>query len=207
MTTLRRTMLLCLAVAATACERGLSGPIGDPMSRDEAILVAGGIVSVSEGAARTVAQGDGGMPSVLGLDRNAGTFGVSRQGSHPCPGGGEVQYNLSMDGSLDEASESVSFDVAGHQKHAACAFTHEALTFNITGAPRLIFSASGAMVNSEPAKPFTFEAEGALEWTASDGRSGRCPIKVDVVADMAAGRKTADALICGHTFTQTEIDG
>lgn len=207
MTTLHRTLPLALALAATACESGLSGPIGDPMSRDEAVVVAGGIVIVSEGAAKAVAGGSDGMASVLGFDRNAGTFGVSRQGSYACPGGGEVQYNLALDGSLDEASESVSFDAAGHQKHAGCSFTHEALTFAVTGAPRLVFSASGEMLNGEPAKPFRFKAEGALDWTASDGRSGRCPIKVDVVADMAAGRKTADALICGHTFTQTEIDG
>lgn len=196
-----RILMAGVAFAAMACSDDLSGPRGDPMSRDEAMALAGGIVEVSEGAASAQARSGNQIPALSG-DMAKGVFEFSREGSHACPSGGTLDFNVAVDAEFDKETKSARFDVAGFQKHAECAFPHQDVTITITGTPRLVFSASGEMAEGVPTSPFRFEAKGALDWTASDGRKGRCPIEVDAVIDESTRQKTMSALICGHTFTE-----
>jgi hypothetical protein len=60
-----------------------------------------------------------------------------------------------------------------------------------------------AIENNQPKGAFTAETEGAFEWTASDGRSGRCVMNLLVSTDFAGRKHIADGEVCGHSIKQT----
>lgn len=198
---LRSASLLLLPVLLAACSDDGSGPnTGDQLTREEALMIA----SAVSGSVETTSA----APSVStsGLDGVAAdpiTFTQDHESTHPCPRGGSVTLRWTVSGTADPEAGVFELDVEGVHQPSGCTYPHDGLTFTITGDPDLEFAAHVALANHQPSEPFTASIDGAFNWNASDGRSGRCVVQYEEVTDFLAKQRTVDGNVCGHTVTQT----
>jgi hypothetical protein len=197
---LRSASLLLFPVVLAACsDDGLGPNSGDQMTRDEALMIAAAV----SGSVETTST----APTVTASpSRVAGipfTFSQDVETSHPCPQGGNVALQWTVSGSADPDAGSFVLDLDGTHKPSGCAYPHNGLTFTLTGDPALSFSAHIAIANHQPSAPFTASISGAFNWTASDGRSGRCVVQYSESTDFIARQRTVDGEVCGHTVKET----
>jgi hypothetical protein len=80
---------------------------------------------------------------------------------------------------------------------------HEGITITLDGSPDIDLAAHASGRNHLPSGSHTLEIDGAFKWSASDGRSGTCPITLDAMTDWAAKKRTVDGNVCGHTIKET----
>ena len=66
-----------------------------------------------------------------------------------------------------------------------------------------LLGAHAAVNNNQPSEPFTVNIDGGFNWTASDGRSGRCAIEYEQITDFAARKRTVEGDVCGHSVKET----
>src|SRR5690606_4917935 len=114
---------------------------------------------------------------------------------------GRVAVTLDVDLAYDEEAESLDYDAQGSLTHEECSFEHEGLTFTVDGDPNLSF-ATRVVVTESVFEPITESVEGAFEWSASDGRSGRCVVELSKVTDLMEKKQTLQGELCGHTIEQ-----
>jgi hypothetical protein len=191
--------LLLLPIIVTACSDSAGPDSGDHLTRAEALLIAGevsGSVGTTSTAPVTTSSQDG-------IASDPFTFTKDLETSHPCPRGGTVQLAWRVDGTIDPDAGMLELNLEGTHKPSACAYLHEGVTLTITGDPDLDFAAHLAVNNSQPTEPFTASINGAFNWTASDGRSGRCSVAYEEVTDFNARKRTVDGDVCGHTIKET----
>ena len=188
-----------LPVLVAACSDS-AGPAaqGDALTRAEALLIAGDVSgSVSETSA---------LVAPTGPDRVAGDplrFTQEHTATRPCPRGGTVQLSWKLDGLIDPEAGVFELDLEGTHQPAACAYPHQNITLTVTGDPAIEFAAHMAASNRQPSGPFTVNIDGAFNWSASDGRSGRCTVAYTEVTDLIARTRTIDGNVCGHTIKET----
>jgi hypothetical protein len=189
-------------IALTACGDA-AGPNGDRLSRAEAIALSGIVLAQSEGAAAisatVTADGSAGL-------ENAGpptTFTWTHTSTHPCPSGGELAIQFTVDGTYEEEINALQADLTGSHVHDDCAFPHNGSTFTVDGRPSIAFTASVGAIDGTPSQPFTFTLDGAFGWAANDGRSGLCEMTLSAVTDFLAQSRNVQGSVCGHTIDQT----
>lgn len=197
----RRTLaLLGTVLVLGACSDDPAGPTGDRLTRAEAALIAGDVT----------AKGDvvTAMPQMSASGVESSTAGIPRTFSQDlnitieCPLGGQVQQVYSVDATMDLDAGNFSLDVTGTQQHMACAVRHNGVTITLDGDPDIDMEAHVGTVNHHP-QAHTLEINGAFKWTASDGRSGTCPINLDAVTNFAARTRTVAGTVCGHSYNET----
>jgi hypothetical protein len=194
-------VVLAALAALTACDGDATGPRGD-LSRGEAMSILPSVLGAAEAAGSASVKTTPNSSAVDGYGPPF-TFTHSVETSHPCPLGGVVRLDFELAGSYDGDTKAASLDLDGVQTHDGCAITHEGVTLTVTGRPNLAFAAAAAAVNGQANTPFTFDVDGAVNWTTSDGRSGTCEITIDAATDFQAKRRTVQASVCGHTVTET----
>ena len=203
---LRSASLLLLPVMLAACSDDGSGPsTGDQLTRDEALMIAAAVSGSIETTSTTSQQAPAsqGAASADGIAAVPITFTQEHQSTHPCPSGGSITLQWTVAGSADPEAGSFELDLDGTHTPSGCTYPHEGLTLSFTGDPDLDFSAHLAIANHLPSEPFTASINGAFNWTASDGRSGRCAIQYTEATDFAAQTRTVNGQVCGHTVNQT----
>jgi hypothetical protein len=192
------TAMAVATVIATACSDDAAGPSGDRLTRAEAAVIAGDITANSDRAAA--------MPQVASMNDGTagdpGTFTQELEINVACPVSGNIQQKWKVDASFDQEAGSFSLDIAGFQKHIACAFRHEGVTITVDGDPDVDLEAHVASANFRPTE-HTLDVDGAFKWSASDGRSGTCPITLEAVTDFAARKRTVEGNVCGHAIRET----
>ena len=197
---LRSTYLLLFPVLLAACsDDGLGPNSGDRLTREEALMIAAAV----SGSVETTSA----APTVTASqDRVAGvpiTFSQTHESTHPCPQGGSLTLKWTVTGSADPDAGDFQLDVDGTHEPSGCIYPHQGLTITLTGDPDLSFEAHLGITNGQPSEPFTAAIEGAFNWSASDGRSGRCVVRYDESTDFVAKSRTVDGEVCGHTVQQT----
>lgn len=197
---MRRYWIACLPLVALSACKDSAGP-GDNLTRAEALAVAAQVIASGEGVASAI-EGSVASPDQAAAEGVPTIFTHSHQSTHPCPSGGQVSFDLLVNGSFDAAAHAFEVDVEGSQTHAGCAFPHDDLVLTLDGNPEIGFSAHAAATNGQPSAPYTANLSGGFRWSASDGRSGVCSVTVAAVTDFAAKRRTVEGNVCGHTVTE-----
>ena len=195
----RRTMaIFSAALVLAACSDDTMEPTGDRLTRAEASVIANNVTANSDQTAA--------MPQASSVTADANTipidFTQELELNIVCPAGGNLQQRWTVIASIDQDVGDFSLDVVGFQKHLACAYQHEGITITVDGDPDIDMEAHVATDNHRPSA-HTLEIDGAFKWTASDGRSGTCPISLDAVTDFVARRRTVNGSVCGHTVNET----
>ncbi|MGH7467094.1 MAG: hypothetical protein ACRENP_03820 [Longimicrobiales bacterium] len=170
---------------------------GDRLTRGEAETIAGGVTQTSSSASGSLRPQSGGTDVVASPPR---TFTVDHESSHPCPRGGRIGIALEVTFTADVEGRDYSYDAEGSLTHEACAYIEEGVTLTVTGDPNISYEAHAAVRGGQPQGQFTSEAGGAFDWTASDGRSGRCVVDLSDITDFAAKTRTIEGQVCGHTI-------
>jgi len=195
----RLVSLFAVTVAMSACSDDSSGPDASSLSREEALMIASAVSSSAQTSTTTSSARP--MPNVTAAVPIS--FEHDVETSHPCPQGGTVNITVHATGTVDVEAGSAVLDVTGSQRHAACAFVHHGVTITLTGDPDLDFESHASILNQQPNAPFSVDVNGALNWSTSDNRSGRCVIAYEEVVDFVARRRTVDGSICGHVVRET----
>jgi hypothetical protein len=198
---MRRYRIAFLPLLALAACQDTSGP-GDSLTREEALVVTAHVVASGEAAALRNVDGSA-SSDIAAYAAVPTTFTHTLQSTHPCPAGGQLQLDLEIHGSFDEAAKNLELDLEGSQTHASCAFPHNGLVITVDGNPEIHFTARVAATNGQPSEPYTATVNGAFRWSTTDNRDGVCTVTVNAVTDFAAKRRTVDGNICGHTITAT----
>jgi hypothetical protein len=188
---------LAAAALLVACGDNPMGSTGDRLTREEAMTVADGVTTSGSSASAGLRPASSGLDHITADPR---TFTVEHESSHPCPRGGRISIELDATFMMDVDERTYSYDAAGSLTHDSCAYLHEGVTLTVTGDPNLTYEAHAAVENGEPQGQFSSEATGAFNWTASDGRSGRCTVNLTDVTDFVARNRTIEGEVCGHTI-------
>jgi hypothetical protein len=196
----RRTMaIFSAALVLAACSDDTLEPTGDRLTRAEASIIANNVTANSE---QTVAMPEAATVSSSVVAADPVDFTQELELNITCPAGGTLQQKWNVIATIDQDVGDFSLDVVGFQKHLACAYQHEGITITVDGDPDIDMKAHIATDNHRPSE-HTLEIDGAFKWTASDGRSGTCPITLDAVTDFGARKRTVNGNVCGHTVTET----
>ena len=195
---MRRTALALLSslLVAAACSDDAVGPTGDRLTREEALFVAGQVVASGEQTTFTSQQS-------INARIDPTTFRQDLQFSAPCPLGGQVTLVWHTDLKVDPSAGSLDVDVEGSLAHDACAFPHEGITITVSGNPDIDVDAHASLRNHFQSGEHTVKIDGGFRWSASDGRSGTCPISLDASVNLTTKTKTVEGEVCGHTLHET----
>jgi hypothetical protein len=194
----RRSLPVVLGVAllaGTACSDTTAPADGDgPLTADERSELA-----VQIGA--LFAQGLAG--SVLGSAANDASlrvvpapFHISFSVTLPCPKGGTTDLTVRADGTIDEATESVTATASSTNKPTNCGIDVHGKTFFITG--EFESEASARIVNGEPVGENTASLSGEFDWRTANGRrSGHCSVNYVAKANYTTMRAEVTGQFCG----------
>jgi hypothetical protein len=130
------------------------------------------------------------------------TITAEHTATQPCPVSGELVMRLKVTLEVDDDVQSFVLDTDGSLTHDACAFQHEDLTLTLDGDPNIDFSMHAAGTGVE-FQPIVSGMGGGFEWSAGDGRSGRCAIELETITNFAQRTRTVRGSVCGHTIDQT----
>jgi len=188
---------LAMVVAIAACDDGPTESTGDELTEKEAAVILATVQTSGDSAYAELSTQSG----QLAVNSMPTTITVEHESSHPCPQGGSVAAVLDATLEFDEETESAAIDAQGSLTHSECAVPHNQIVLTIDGDPNLSFELHTAIENGQPIE-FDQSASGALNWSASDGRSGRCVIEFSHTIDFTAGERIVEGEVCGHTVRQ-----
>jgi hypothetical protein len=182
-----------------ACSDDPAGPTGDPLSREEALFIAGEVLASGEMTTDVPEEAN----SQFAIGMVPRSISQDLQITHPCPAGGQVALNWSADVNWDDETGDLTLDVEGSQEHLACAFTRENVTFTVHGDPDISLDAHLEIDDHQPVGEHTLNLRGGFRWHSSDDREGTCPISVEAITNWATQTRTIEGNICGHTVNET----
>jgi hypothetical protein len=194
-----------MAVLLAACsDDDPAGPgfSGDQLSKVEAEAVLTAIFEIADATRDEIMENQPVMGSGLTTaSAMPGSISFKHTSTHPCPEAGSVAVSLNVDLEYDEEAESLDYDARGSLTHEKCGFEHENVHFTVDGDPNISF-ATRVIVTEGVFEPITESLKGAFEWSAHDGRSGRCVIDLSRVTDLVGKKRTLQGEVCGHTIEQ-----
>lgn len=207
-----RSVSLLLATAATLSACGDDDPVmppGDGLNDDEAAALASLLVEQSVDAgfssleARTTGPAEVGAPAGVPIEFET-EFGFVA----PCPLGGSVDVQVTASGTVDDQTRAADLSLGVAQVHEACTVADDesGLEFTLDGDPDLSVTFD-LVTDGEAGYDVEGIFEGAVAWSISDARSGRCELDLafEAQGDADAGTGTASLLgrICGIQLSRS----
>ena len=200
----RYALALIVPIAIAGCEQ-TTDPETSLSAQDaqEVALAldgaAAGVVDAQAGSAASLSLSPSAGPS-LEVFTHSRSFSVDR----PCPLGGAATVAGSQTLNVDTGAGSIQLSLDADAAYAGCEFrTREGVKFTIDGTVAL--EALRSLVRGGPATG-TQSYVGTLDYTADDGRAGRC--EIDLTTSFAAGIGTATRTVvgsvCGHAVDATD---
>jgi hypothetical protein len=123
-------------------------------------------------------------------------FHISFSATVPCPKGGTTDLTVTADGTIDEATESVTATVSSTNRPTNCGIDVHGKTFLITG--EFESEASASIVNGEPVGENTASLRGEFDWRTPNGRrSGHCSVNYVAKANYTTKRAEVTGQFCG----------
>jgi hypothetical protein len=189
------TTVVLIASAACTDSDGPAGPDGaeTALTAAEASALAGlfalDAMSAAEG------QGPGGAAATTA---EAVPFSFDVAVSLPCPLGGRVALDGSMNGEFDADAQSLQVSVTATQVHSSCAVDAEGVTVTVTGNPGIELETDLEVAGDPPQGTHTAVLTGGFDWVTSDGREGTCSIDVSASFDLGDDSGTSSGQICGY---------
>lgn len=170
-----RGLLLLLSFVAAACGEDAPFAVGDALTEEEAAALAEMVVT----------QGFENAYSPTGPVTAPAAVPVSyeQQVEAPCPEGGTVTIDVSMNGDIDEQSGNADVTISQAMYHQDCSGAHEetgrVFTLNSVGEdPSTTFTAD-VTVQNESDFSYSGSLNGRIDWATDDDRSGSCDLGVD----------------------------
>lgn len=205
-------LALVLASGAVACSDDPTEPEESQLSAEEAqaLAVALGEVGVDvffrlyAGGLNTAAPA--GMHP-FGSDFAPQSHGgehltLTRSATAPCPYGGTVAAQVTLDIAEYPEEDRVTFEMEGTQTHDKCRVMARRQEFSINGDPNLSWSFYAETVGDDPVGDMSLDYSGAFRWETA-GRQGRCTIDYSLRVNLVEHRATMEGSFCGATVTQT----
>lgn len=195
----KKFILVGLILVAAACGDDPMASTGDKLTRSEAMAIAANVDASGTGASISNAHANGTGDQV---DSPPSTVTTHLDLSLPCPVSGRVASVLDLSVTFDVDQRNFALDANGSLKHDHCAFVHEGVTLNVTGAPDVDFTAHAEVKSGLPSATSS-SAKGGFDWTASDGRSGHCGIDIKTTTNFATKKRTSQGEVCGFSINET----
>jgi hypothetical protein len=190
--------LATVGIVLAGCDKDPMESTGDRLTRAEAIAIA---QSVSQAGSSETGGVNLSPRNGISTASAPQTITLELNNSHPCPTSGRIQIAFDASVTFDPQAGSLDADVEGSLKPESCAFVKDGVTLTLTGDPDLSYEAHAAAANFQPVGSWSSEASGAVNWTASDGRSGRCVVDISDVTDFTAKKRTVAGEVCGHSVS------
>jgi hypothetical protein len=128
-------------------------------------------------------------------------FSRSIDVSVPCPEDGTTRLTATIEGVIDEETESITADVSATQRPDDCGYDIHGKTIRVTGS--LTATAHVEIVNGVPVGTHTASLAGEFSWRASDGRRGTCVVNYNATANYTTNVATVNGNFCGSTIQFT----
>ena len=173
----------------------MSGSSGDRLTRSEAMAVVGNVES--SGTSAAAPRGN------VAEDQVNSPLTVNQDVTIPCPSSGKIAAKLELSLDLDVDARSLALDAAGRLAHDHCGFPHDGLTLTVTGDPDIQFATHAALSGGQLTASSNSSARGAFNWTASDGRTGRCTLDIKSVTNFLARSRTIEGHVCDFEIDET----
>ncbi|MFW6079251.1 MAG: hypothetical protein ACODAE_06505 [Gemmatimonadota bacterium] len=209
----QRTVGACVialvAVAAVGCGDDPAGPSGDTLEEARAVELAEAMLSASSALALDGATPPQGLNASADPTRStpAAVQTVNIQWRHtaPCPVGGDVEVDGSVDMSYDDETREVDAEVTASLTHLDCAFDVDGTVITTNGDPDLDLAASVHKVAGQPEGEQSVSLSGSFTWQDDEDRGGECDVDLDGSLAMEEGTvtRTLQGSFCGHTIDQT----
>ncbi len=182
-----------LSVLAIGCGGDSSGPLGNALSRAEALALA---VSYFE-----VLEGPSGQSSSASHALVPDTTVTTSEGTPPCPQGGVLNMQMQDTLIVDEVGPTMAVNIGGTHQPVNCVHSAGGTRITINADPPFVWSSRMRMVGGFPSQPIVETLTGSFQWTTNDGRSGSCNVNYTRVLNAMTGSETRGGTICGHNFT------
>lgn len=202
-----------LLLAATACNKDLTGPASPNPSQSQSLTTAEsdylavqsdrmmdgvlGDVFSGQSASASAAPSAAASAGVSGVPITT-TFSFER--TRPCPISGQIVVSGSGQFVADRETATAEMSVEGTRTIDACAFVHGDVTLTLNGEGD--FDAYWKRVNRELVEAER-NASGSFEVTTSDGRSKSCTYELHAVYDPDTHSVHVTGNFCGREIDRT----
>jgi hypothetical protein len=115
-----------------------------------------------------------------------------------CPRGGSARITGTVDGIVDDETESATIDVSATQRPNDCGYQVHGKTIWTTGL--LTANAHVEVANGLPVGVHTASLVGEFSWRANDGRRGSCTVDYSASANYTSNVSTVNGNFCGSTI-------
>lgn len=195
-----RVMALVAMVALAACGDN-DGVTPGTLSQEQAAELASAIFSQSFFGALEIGYEQ--PPQAVGGPMLA-TYSETVEATGPCPLGGEVAINGSVDVETDDETGAGDIDFTLTLVHSSCAVQGQQGTqFTLTGNPSLVFD---FLMSTDGEQGFSFSGSisGAVDYAIDGGDEGSCPINYDFSGESSQTGFAAQATgsVCGVDVSQ-----
>lgn len=199
LSTLRRPLTLAVATSffALASCSDATGPRGSLTSEELNELAVQMGVGFSGGLIGSAAV----TPSGVQLNAIPAPISASVDFTAPCPRGGSARIRGSVNGIIDNATESAELDVTATEEPNNCGYPVHGKTVRVTGS--LTASAHVKIENGLPVGTHTASLVGKFDWRADDGRRGSCSVSYNASANYTTNVATVNGNFCGATIQVT----
>ena len=193
-----RLFALFALLATAACDEALvPGELTETEAAELAAVIMESTFSNTAGLAQP-AQANG--PAMVPVE-----FSQSVDTSLPCPMGGNVGVEATVDYYGDTDSQAFELDYSMTQTHDGCgATTENGRQFTLNGSPNLQLDI-GIMSEDGQSAAWSGSITGAIDWE-SEGFEGSCSMTLEF-GGSAAGESNANfemnGSVCGHSVQQS----
>jgi hypothetical protein len=199
--------ILVLAVAIGACSGDSTGPAGDTLTDAEFDAMVEALAAVGSFDFGMGATGFAASPALSeGIEHRlaAETVSFTFEESVPCPDGGTVDVEGSVNGDFDSVTGAGTGSVAVTQTHRSCAGTAQVSgkIFVFNGDPSISMQMSFTVDENEDLVSLTGSQTGGIRW-AVDDKEGRCGMNVTYSitgAQTATPSISIAGTLCNRTF-------
>ena len=198
---------LVLAVAIGACSGDSTGPAGDTLTDAEFDAMVEALVAVGSfdfGMGATAFAASPALSEGMEHRLAAETISFTFEESVPCPDGGTVDVEGSMNGDFDSVTGAGTASVAITQTHRSCAGTAQqsGKSFVFNGDPYVSTQMTFTLDENEDLVSLSGSQIGGIRW-AVDDKEGRCGMDVTYSitgAQTATPSISIAGTLCNRTF-------
>jgi hypothetical protein len=196
LSTLRRPLALVLgagvfAVAACSDSTGPNGPLTNEELNELALQMGVGLSSDFASSPALAPQG-------VRFNAIPAPISASVSFTVDCPRGGDARIEASLNGTVDDQTESMKLDVSATQRPRNCGYPVHGKTVRVTGT--LTANAHVEIENGLPVGTHTASLVGEFDWRADDGRRGHCSVNYSASANYTTNVATVNGNFCGATI-------
>jgi hypothetical protein len=143
------------------------------------------------------------LPATSGSTDAVSTVDVSFSRSVPCPAGGNMMVEATLQATRDTDTGVMEASFTGTRTLTACAFNNGEHTITVDG--QATFDAFRRRVNGVPDGPQTSHYFGDFTAMRDDGETFSCSFDIEIVRDPTAGTRSINGTMCDNPFGRSVV--